>query len=110
MRVVVGGVMAVGILAGVGGLGPNGAAQAAADPAEGRALAERWCAACHLVSPEQATAMDGVPSFREIAEREDLDPRALAYYLVLPHPPMPDMALSRREIDALVAYIETLGN
>lgn len=95
------------VAAAIAALAMAGAAQAS-DVREGRIIAERWCATCHLVSPEQESAMDGVPSFAQIAEREELDPQALAYYLMQPHPPMPDMALTRREIDKLVAYIESL--
>jgi hypothetical protein len=32
----------------------------------------------------------------------------LAFFLLDPHPKMPDMALSRREADDLAAYIEGL--
>ena len=34
---------------------PASGAGRAADPAEGRELAERWCAACHAVAPGAAS-------------------------------------------------------
>ncbi|WP_349367421.1 cytochrome c [Salinarimonas sp.] len=81
----------------------------AADPAEGQAIAQRWCASCHLVSPEQERAMDGVPSFQAIAARGDLTGETLEAFLTDPHPVMPDMALTREEIADLTAYIDGLA-
>lgn len=81
----------------------------AADPGAGQAIAERWCASCHLVSPEQERAMDGVPSFQAIAARGDLTGDTLEAFLTDPHPVMPDMALTREEIADLTAYIDSLA-
>lgn len=80
----------------------------AADAAEGERLARQWCAACHIVADDQTTGSADVPTFREIAGRSDFDPNNLAAFLADPHPKMPDMSLTRREIDALVAYFESL--
>jgi len=77
---------------------------------EGKAIAQRWCAACHQVSPEQITASADVPSFMTIAEMR-ATPSALAAlegFLADPHPVMPDMSLTRQEISDLVAYIGSL--
>ncbi|WP_372423204.1 c-type cytochrome [Salinarimonas chemoclinalis] len=82
----------------------------ARDAAEGRAIAERWCASCHLVSPDQETAVDGVASFREVAARGPLEDGALETFLADPHPAMPDMALTREEISDLATYIESLSD
>lgn len=71
--------------------------------ADGAAMAERWCASCHAVTPDQPMRSDGVPSFAEIAGRRDDD--ALKAFLLDPHPPMGDVPLSRREIVDLTAYI-----
>lgn len=91
-----------------GALG-TGAPATAADAQRGREIAERWCAACHLVSPQQERAMDGVPSFGEIAGRGDLGGDRLEAFLASPHPPMPDMALTRAELGDLAAYIDSLA-
>ena len=85
-------------------------ALAAGDAEEGKAIAERWCAACHQVSPEQTTASADVPSFMTIAQMR-ATPSALAAlegFLADPHPVMPDMSLTRQEIRDLVAYIGSL--
>ena len=88
----------------------TGKATAAGSPTEGRKIAERWCAACHQVSDEQKTANTEAPAFATIAEKypdkDGLD--ALAAFLADPHPVMPDMNLTRREISDLVAYIGSL--
>ena len=79
-------------------------------PSEGRKIADRWCAACHQVSDEQMTANTEAPAFANIAkkypDKDGLD--ALAAFLADPHPVMPDMSLTRREIGDLVAYIGSL--
>lgn len=79
-----------------------------ADAAKGEQLAHQWCANCHVVDngATSATVPQGPPSFHTIAER--LDPDALRAFLSHPHKPMPDLALTRAEIEDLIAYIETL--
>ena len=49
------------------------------------------------------------PPFSEIAKKPGLDAASLALYLLLPHPRMPDMNLSRREAAALAVYIKSQG-
>ncbi len=82
--------------------------QAEADVEQGRIVAERWCASCHLVSPGQDMAADQATTFMQIAAREDLTAERLRTFLQAPHPPMPDLQLTRNEINALVSYIESL--
>jgi mono/diheme cytochrome c family protein len=78
---------------------------AAADAQHGETLAKRWCAACHVVSPEQTRGSAAVPAFSEIANRPDLDAGKLALFLLAPHPVMPSMGLTRTEAGDLAAYI-----
>jgi mono/diheme cytochrome c family protein len=80
----------------------------AADAANGEMIAKRWCAACHLVAPEQTRASADVPSFAAVA-RMKLPPESLKAFLSDPHPRMPNMNLTRSEIDDIVAYIGSLG-
>ncbi len=80
-----------------------------ADPARGLDLAERWCASCHVVSKTQTRGTDGVPSFASIAQRPSLNVGALAFFLLDPHPVMPNMTLSRDDARDLAAYIATLN-
>ena len=80
----------------------------AADAAHGLDLAKRWCASCHVVSPDQQSASADVPPFSAIANSANFDPKRLAYFLLEPHPKMPQMAISRSAADDIAAYIETL--
>jgi mono/diheme cytochrome c family protein len=77
----------------------------AADADQGGVLATRWCAACHIVAPGQTRGGTQAPPFSEIAKKPGFDAGQLALYLLLPHPRMPDMALSRGEAADLAAYI-----
>lgn len=79
-----------------------------ADAARGQVIANRWCAACHLVSPDQTTASSDVPSFASIARKKKLTAAELATFLSFSHPKMPDMSLTRNEIADIVAYIRSL--
>ena len=77
----------------------------AADPDNGSTLAQRWCSACHVVSGTQTKGTDIAPSFVSIAEKPDFNVERLAYFLLEPHPKMPNMSLSREEAKNLSAYI-----
>jgi mono/diheme cytochrome c family protein len=81
---------------------------AAADVEKGEIIAKRWCAACHLVAPEQKQAVADVPSFAAVA-RMKLPTDSLKAFLSDPHPRMPNMNLTRAEIEDIVAYIHSLG-
>ncbi len=93
----------VGVVASAGG-----GAALAADAANGARIADRWCASCHVVRPDQPRASADVPPFSAIAAKyPDIAP--LTAFLGAPYPRMPAMALSRDEIADLVAYIRTQG-
>lgn len=79
----------------------------AADADNGSRLVERWCASCHIVSSAQSKGMDGTPSFASIAQRADFNVEKLAFFLLAPHPKMPNMSLSRDEAQDIAAYIAT---
>lgn len=85
-------------------------AWAAGDARHGEVLAQRWCATCHVVEPGQKGPTSEAPPFASVAERPDFDARALAFFLLNPHPKMPDMNLSRSEAEDLAAYTATLRN
>jgi mono/diheme cytochrome c family protein len=77
------------------------------DAAKGEVIAKRWCAACHIVSPDQANASSDAPTFASIAHKKQT-PKKLKAFLTNPHPKMPDMNLTRSEIADIVAYIGRL--
>src|SRR5690606_216069 len=80
-------------------------AATAADADQGGVLAKRWCATCHVVSADQARGGTQAPPFSEIARKPGLTDASIALCLLRPHPPMPDMNLSRGEAADLAAYI-----
>jgi mono/diheme cytochrome c family protein len=76
---------------------------------EGEILAGRWCVSCHDIGrSEKPTASDTAPTFDSIARRKDFNRVHLEAWLGHPHPPMPNLSLTRSEIDSLVDYIESL--
>jgi mono/diheme cytochrome c family protein len=84
-------------------------AAVAADAVVGQTLAKRWCAACHVVASDQQQANGQAPPFSAIGKTPDLDASKLALFILLPHPKMPDMNLSRAEAADIAAYIATQG-
>jgi len=81
----------------------------AADVDHGETLAKRWCAACHIVAPDQTHGQDNVPPFATIAKIPGFNADLIAHFLMNPHPKMPDMQLSRDEADDLAVYIVQQG-
>jgi mono/diheme cytochrome c family protein len=81
---------------------------ARADAAAGARMALQWCAACHVVngSGPSATFPQGPPAFRLIAGY--MNPDQMRAFLSRPHGAMPDLALTRAEINDLIDYIGTL--
>ncbi|WP_309774597.1 c-type cytochrome [Nitrobacter vulgaris] len=80
----------------------------AADPSNGKDIAERWCASCHLVESGQRNSTDLAPPFTYLAKRPDFDQNKLAFLLLIPHPNMPKLSLNRSEISDLAKYIRSL--
>ena len=80
----------------------------AADADHGGDLAKRWCASCHLVTNDQKQASADVASFASIARKPDFTPERLAFFLLDPHPKMPNFPLSRNEAVDIAAYIGSL--
>jgi mono/diheme cytochrome c family protein len=78
----------------------------AADVAEGRRLAEQWCANCHRIAPGgPGPATDAAPAFAAIARTEE----AIATFLRTPHTGMPDHGLTLRQAQDLAAYVRAQG-
>ncbi|SRR5581483_8602706 len=95
------------LLAGMDLLGSSIAG--AADVEHGRQLARRWCVSCHVVAPNQRQTATEAPPFASIAARPDFDAGRLVFFLLDPHPKMPNMGLTRIEAADLAAYIASLA-
>ena len=82
---------------------------ALADAANGEKLARRWCASCHVVAADQRQGNTQAAPFSEMAKIPGLNAEKIALFLLVPHPPMPDMSLSRSEAADLAVFIEKQG-
>ncbi len=80
-----------------------------ADVANGERLARRWCASCHVVAADQRQGGTQASPFSAMAKIPGLNAEKIALFLLAPHPPMPDMSLSRREAADLAVYIKAQG-
>lgn len=75
----------------------------------GRQAAERLCTSCHVTETSSSqTVPAGVPTMRTIANKPDQTAERIAGMLINPHPPMPNVRLTREEIDNIVAYLQSL--
>ena len=84
-------------------------AQEHGDARAGRALALSACANCHLVAEGQSKPpMDSVPSFDAIAHNQAMTEARLRAFLNKPHWPMPDLQLSRQQIEDEIAFLAEL--
>ena len=76
----------------------------------GAELARDLCSGCHAIAEDQRGAVvDGAPAFPALA-RSSLTPGQLQTALTTPHPVMPEMPLSQRDIDAVLAYIRSFAD
>jgi mono/diheme cytochrome c family protein len=81
----------------------------AQDILRGQALAERWCANCHVVNRAATTGKaDGLPTFPALAARKDVTAATLKGAMSATHSLMPDFELGARDQEDLVAYIFSL--
>lgn len=88
---------------------PARAQALAPDAIAGRELAAKLCSNCHLTDDVGPTAPRAdVPSFVAIANSPRTTSETLAAAIILPHPEMPGIALTRAEIRHLIAYIVSL--
>ena len=104
--------VSVAILAVMGGCfltAATASAQMTGDAMRGSSLAESWCSSCHIVDLKgTGRSVDLAPPFQKIANDPAKTPGFLRQWLVSSHPQMPNFNLGRREIDDLIAYIQTL--
>ena len=79
----------------------------AADAQDGYRLAKQWCTSCHIVGPNEAGS-DAARPFASIANDPQFTEDGIRAWLADPHPPMPNLNLSRMEVDWIVAYLRSL--
>jgi len=75
----------------------------------GRVIAQVWCGNCHRIGPDaQSATHDATPTFSSIARKRTTATASLATFLKARHGGMPDLSLTRNEIDDVSAYILSL--
>lgn len=77
----------------------------------GRAFAQARCAACHAVEAGQASPRAGAPTFVELNQRYVATTlqKKLADMVETEHSEMPPLRVHWDEIEALMAYMQTLA-
>lgn len=85
-------------------------AAAQSPEARGRAIAETHCARCHAIEREGASPEPLAVPFRELPKRYPVQQlgEALAEGIVTGHPAMPEFTFEPPQIEALLAYLESL--
>ncbi len=87
----------------------DGGEARAGDVAQGRALAERLCATCHMNEGQgEKRGSMGVPSFKAIANRRSEDHARIVEWLRSRPAVMPDHNVTWDEADSLAAFILSL--
>jgi mono/diheme cytochrome c family protein len=76
------------------------------DAARGKALAGRWCGACHLVQL-RLTTIDP-PTFAAIANDSSKSPDYLRHFFASEHKDMPPIQLTPLQVEDIIAYLRTL--
>lgn len=89
---------------------PAAAAANAADPVEGRRLAEIYCTRCHAIGAEGESPHPMAPPFRFIGRNYPVNTleEAFAEGILVGHRDMPEFQLEPDQIDDLVAYLESI--
>ncbi len=96
-------------LTGSYGVPPATAQDDAASVEAGRMLAQATCAECHVIGDVPAGwDVDGVPTFKAVADDPAVTAAALKAFFATPHVEMPDLMFTDAESDHLVAYILSL--
>ncbi|MCP5076256.1 MAG: cytochrome c [Rhodobacteraceae bacterium] len=100
-------------LALIGMIGVFGHAAVAwsADEEWGREFAQRVCAECHAVLPQETFSPNpAAPTFAAIAENPSMSRIALVVWFQTPHPKMPNLVLKAEDQEGIIAYILSLAD
>ena len=84
-------------------------AQELGDAKSGLAYAEGVCAECHAVKKGQRVSPhERAPAFEVVANSRGMTEMALRVWFQSPHPSMPNLRLTEKLSDDLIAYIMSL--
>jgi mono/diheme cytochrome c family protein len=78
---------------------------------DGQAVAERACLSCHQIYGDRTSAKsnDSGASFQAMARMPSTTQLSVKVFLQSSHNNMPNLVLTREEIDALAAYMVSLA-
>ena len=99
------------VLAAAAVLGAAVLDSASADDAPaGRAMAQKLCARCHAIGPIGDSPLADAPPFRILSSKYPIDSLAEAFAegIVVGHPDMPEFKFEPDEIDAMLAYLDSI--
>ncbi|MCA8887145.1 MAG: cytochrome c [Hyphomonadaceae bacterium] len=76
----------------------------------GRTLAQQHCSSCHAIGPTGESNAPEAPPFRTLSAnyRVDTLEAALAEGISVGHPAMPQFEFAPEDVDALVAYLQSI--
>jgi mono/diheme cytochrome c family protein len=84
-------------------------AQDLGDKSKGREFAQAVCAECHAVVPaETASPRTDAATFKAIANTPGMTELAIAVWLKTPHKKMPNLIISKDDLENVIAYIVSL--
>jgi mono/diheme cytochrome c family protein len=81
---------------------------ASADAIGGKELAEKWCAECHSLLPDQLSPNPAAPTFPKLAAEPSITQYSLRAFLRSPHESMPQITFTSEQMDDIVDYILSL--
>jgi cytochrome c2 len=84
------------------------AQSATKNAATGQALAQEYCAECHMVVPSSKAGWTDAPAFLEIANRQGTTEAKLKGFIQKPHMHMLNTGRPPHEADEISAYIMSL--
>ena len=98
------------IVVGLAGSSVSTIAQGA-DAKAGQALAEQNCARCHAIGTDDESKLPIAPPLRSLSSKYALDnlQEAFAEGIVTGHNEMPEFRLQPKQIDDLLAYIQSIS-
>ena len=90
-------------------LAGTAAAQDSGSPRDGFAVANQICSECHAVKSGEAVSPHlRAPTFQKVANAPGMNAMTLRVWFQTSHPSMPNLMLSEKDGDDLIAYILSL--
>lgn len=76
----------------------------------GKKIVETNCSSCHAIGADDNSAHQDAPAFRTLSKRYPIDALAEAFAegIYAGHPDMPEFEASPEQIDAILAYLNSI--